>query len=216
MITTQLPDRELLPSEVARLAEVRRVGLERRIECADTLALGFEQDPFMAWLLDASPPPLDDLRTMFREAVLATKNPGFEVHATQMSECVAVWERRFDGPTSDDPALGGVEGVVGELFGSNLERNMEMLGRMHAAGPDEPHWYLGVFATRPEQQGKGLGARVLAPMLARCDELGLVASLESTNPRNRSIYHRHGFVDHEVVETEPGGPSITVMVRRPK
>ena len=76
---------------------------------------------------------------------------------------------------------------------------MERLGvlgaTMTANHPHEPHWYLNVVSTMPANQGQGLGTAVLQPVLARCDADGTRAYLESTNPRNHTLYHRHGFVD---------------------
>ena len=58
---------------------------------------------------------------------------------------------------------------------------------------DEPHWYLPVLGTDPPFQGQGLGAALLTHTLKQCDEGGHVAHLESGNPRNLSLYERHGF-----------------------
>ena len=59
--------------------------------------------------------------------------------------------------------------------------------------PDEPHWYLPLLGTDPAFQGQGLGAALLTHTLKQCDEGGHVAYLESGNPRNLSLYERHGF-----------------------
>ena len=59
--------------------------------------------------------------------------------------------------------------------------------------PTEPHWYLPMIAMDPALQSRGYGSALLRAALARCDEDGLPAYLESSNPRNISIYRRHGF-----------------------
>ncbi|MGH7928642.1 MAG: GNAT family N-acetyltransferase, partial [Candidatus Binatia bacterium] len=45
----------------------------------------------------------------------------------------------------------------------------------------------------PFQQGKGLGSALMRHALARCDGEGKAAFLESSNPKNVSLYERHGF-----------------------
>ena len=51
--------------------------------------------------------------------------------------------------------------------------------------------------------------------VARCDREGALAYLESSNPRNISLYLRHGF---EVIgEIRVGAaPLVTPMLRRPR
>ena len=44
------------------------------------------------------------------------------------------------------------------------------------------------------------------------DADGAPAYLESTNPRNVSLYERHGFVATGSIEL-PGGPPLTAMLR---
>lgn len=66
----------------------------------------------------------------------------------------------------------------------------EQMGQNH---PPEPHWYLPLIGVAPQHQGRGVGGAILAVSLAKCDEAGLTAYLESSNPRNISLYRRHGF-----------------------
>lgn len=81
--------------------------------------------------------------------------------------------------------------------------------------PDEPHWYLPIVGVEPNAQGKGLGAELMRHAVARCDQEKALAYLESSNPRNISLYLRHGF---EVMgEIRVGAaPLVTPMLRRPR
>ena len=87
--------------------------------------------------------------------------------------------------------------------------------KMDAWHPDEPHWYLPLIGVEPNARGKGLGEVLMRHAVARCDEDGALAYLESSNPRNISLYERHGF---EVMgEIQVGlGPLVTPMLRRPR
>jgi ribosomal protein S18 acetylase RimI-like enzyme len=96
-----------------------------------------------------------------------------------------------------------------------LER-LGILGEaMMAAHPHEPHWYLNVVSTLPECQGHGYGAAVLQPVLAVCDAERVSAYLESSNPRNMTLYRRQGFVETGEIEL-PDGPSLFQMWRDPQ
>ena len=90
---------------------------------------------------------------------------------------------------------------------------MTGLERRHPATP--PHWYLAVLGTAPQAQGRGHGSAVLAPVLARCDEDGVGAYLESSKERNIAFYARHGFrVTREL--RLPRGPRMWAMWRDPR
>jgi ribosomal protein S18 acetylase RimI-like enzyme len=87
---------------------------------------------------------------------------------------------------------------------------IEEMGRYH---PSEPHWYLPFIAVVPSQQGRGLGAALLRRGLAESDATRLPGYLESTNPRNRSLYERHGF--EAIGEIRVGScPPIVPMLRK--
>ena len=88
----------------------------------------------------------------------------------------------------------------------------EKMAQFH---PEEPHWYLPMIGVEPMAQGRGLGAELMRHAVARCDGEGMLAYLESSNPRNISLYLRFGF---EVIgEIRVGAaPVITPMVREPR
>ena len=87
----------------------------------------------------------------------------------------------------------------------------EKMGQSH---PDDPHWYLPLIGVEPNAQGRGLGAELMQHAVARCDRDGALAYLESSNPRNISLYLRFGF---EVIDEIRIGaaPLVTPMLRRP-
>jgi ribosomal protein S18 acetylase RimI-like enzyme len=86
---------------------------------------------------------------------------------------------------------------------------------MGAAHPKEPHWYLWMIGTDPIRQGQGYGSALLRHTLGVCDRDKRLAYLESSNPRNLSLYLRHGF---ELTGTIQVGtcPPIFPMVRKPR
>ena len=101
------------------------------------------------------------------------------------------------------------------LIGRRLGAALDVYRAMEARHPTEPHWYLAVLGIDPAHQGRGLGPRLVAPILDRCDRERTLAWLESTNPRNHGFYRRLGF---EVAHAHPlpGGPTITFFARRPR
>ena len=64
--------------------------------------------------------------------------------------------------------------------------------------PAEPHVYVGVLATHPDWQRRGLGRQMMAPAFALADAEGLGCYLETGTEANVAFYRACGFeVDDE-------------------
>ncbi len=63
--------------------------------------------------------------------------------------------------------------------------------RRDAAPPG--HWYLLLLGVEPQAQGRALGTRLMAPMLAHADHHRQAIYLETSTPSNLPYYRRHGF-----------------------
>jgi GNAT superfamily N-acetyltransferase len=87
--------------------------------------------------------------------------------------------------------------------------------KMEEWHPDEPHWYLPIIGVEPNAQGRGLGGALLRHAVARCDREKVIAYLESSNPRNITLYERHGFECMGEIRVG-AGPLVTPMLRQPR
>jgi GNAT superfamily N-acetyltransferase len=201
------------------MADVRPATLADRAVLADIAAAGFYDDPVLSWALRDDARRLDQLRVVFggladdmlpdrgtvhlaADASAAFwRSPGFEHHRSARDRL--------------DDAADESDGGAGPFAPDELERFEILGGLMLQHHPHEPHWYLNVVSTTPARQGQGLGAAVLRPVLDRCDAEGVPAYLESTNPRNRTLYLRQGFVPMDEVAL-PDGPSLLQMWRDPQ
>ena len=200
------------------------MGLERKERIAGIWADAFELDPLMVWVFPDEAKRRESLRQWW--GFLLDRMPaGAELHGTRADGCVAYWQPPIDeiaettghDHESEEMSDWAAEfaALMHQLLGDLALARLEALGTMHQARLTSPHWYLSVLGTLPSQQSKGLGARVLAPMLSRCDRIGEVAYLESTNPANVGFYRRYGF--EPIGEFEVGdGVLITPMAREPR
>lgn len=101
------------------------------------------------------------------------------------------------------------------LLGRRIPAAIDIVRQMERRHPTEPHWYLAVLGIDPALQGRGLGPRLLTPVLDRCDAERLPCWLESANPRNHGFYRRLGF---EVADLHRVSDdfSLTFFARRPR
>ena len=203
------------------MLEIVRMGMERRNRIAEIWADAFEEDPLMRWVFPDDGARLVSL-TRWWGFALDRQPPGTELHGTRIDGCVAYWQPpRARSAGAEEAGLDESEGqktfvaMMTDLLGDLAPSRMEALGQMYQARLAEPHWYLAVLGTLSEQQSKGLGSKVLAPMLDRCDRDGQVAYLESSNPANVGFYGRQGFEAMSAF-TVGEGVLITPMVREPR
>jgi GNAT superfamily N-acetyltransferase len=201
-------------SRSPRLATLDDADLIGRIGAA-----GFYDDPVLSWICPDPATRLEKLAFMFSRLAAATVIDADSAAWIVDDACVALWRGpAFDhhpepSPEPDAPAP---EEAAGDdpLDDGDRER-MGILGEsMQQHHPHEPHWYLNVISTLPDRQGRGLGVAVLDPVLVQCDTDGCRAYLESTNPRNRTLYRRSGFVDGDEIQL-PDGPTMLAMWRDP-
>jgi ribosomal protein S18 acetylase RimI-like enzyme len=178
-----------------------------RANAINTIVLGFAADPMARW---AWPDPTVYLATMpaFVDAFGGRAFEHGAAYVTEGTRAVALWLP--PGVEPDEARMGAImEETLRPEISEDIATIMNGMAEHH---PHEPHWYLPFIATDPIWRGQGLGALLMKHVLRRCDEEGIAAYLESSNPRNISLYERHGF---EIVGRIQSGssPVLTPMLR---
>jgi len=102
-----------------------------------------------------------------------------------------------------------------DLPGDRMENAFALFDQMGNYHPEEPYWYLPLIGVDPVHQGRGYGSSLMEHALQRCDREQKLAYLESSNPRNLSLYIRHGF---KIIGTIPvaDSPPLFPMLRKPR
>ena len=186
----------------------------RRI--AGTLADAFVTDPVVAWFRGQVRDPQRRLEPTF----LAIARRNLEraeplVFVAGDVDSVAVWRGVDAWRHPPGELLRSLPANV-RSFRRHMSRVLRTLAAVERAHPEEPHYYLSALGTRTDAQGRGLGSAALAPMLQRCDDEGMPAFLESSNPRNVPFYARHGFERRGEIPLPKGCPPIVPMWRDPR
>jgi len=192
------------------IPKVQVAEADEQFSIIQTITLGFSADPIARWIWPDAQTYLD----VMPRFTVAFGGAGFDqstVYKTDCGHAAAMWLP--PGTESDGDTI---EAIFEESV--ELER-MEEIGSFFAQMDDfHPHeacWYLPLIAADPSQTGRGLGAALMKYALQICDEQGLPAYLESSNPRNISLYERHGFEVMGKIET-PTSPLMTPMLREPR
>jgi ribosomal protein S18 acetylase RimI-like enzyme len=174
----------------------------------DMLTLAFSADPMVRWSL----PDPQQFLTNFPYIAKAFGGNAFTqgtAYFADRNAGAALWLP--PGISPDEETMSGLiersapDAIKDDIFGVFQE-----MGEYH---PTERHWYLPLIGVDPSQQGNGIGSALMKRALVDCDRDGTIAYLESSNPRNISLYKRHGF---EVIgEIQVGSsPTMYPMLRK--
>jgi ribosomal protein S18 acetylase RimI-like enzyme len=168
--------------------EVQSADANLQASAISTIVLGFAADPMARWVW----PDSSEYLRMMPRFVSAFGGRAFEhgtAYITEGGRAAALWLAPDVEP--DQAAMGAVmEESLRPEIAEDIGAILEGMAEHH---PHEPHWYLPLIAVDPNWIGQGLGALLMKHALRRCDEEGIAAYLESSNPRNISLYERHGF-----------------------
>jgi ribosomal protein S18 acetylase RimI-like enzyme len=211
MTQAETPTRNREPLE----ANVRKVTSADRKRLAATMARAFDDDPIANWFAAQ-----DKRRARriydFMDVAYRITSPYDELYTTDEVQGGALWS----------PPGKWKMGILQQLMllpamirTATLRRVPAVMGGLNAIEkkhPHDPHYYLLALGVEPELQGRGLGTKLMAPILERCDRDRVPAYLESSKERNVPLYERNGFKVTEKMDVPNGGPPIWLMWRDPK
>ena len=189
---------------------------EETASVARSMAAAFEADPMASHLLPDPPTRREKLEKAFRLFLKRLYLPDGNSYTIGDSDGGALWLSPGAYPPSAIQQIRMLPGLA-RVFGlSWLPGALRDLAQMEIIHPKrEPHWYLGFLGVAPAKQGRGLGPRLLEPVLQRCDAEGTAAYLETSNASNLPLYQRQGF--DVIGECEiRHGPHVWGMWREPR
>ena len=189
---------------------IKTAGTSGKRQIVDCLTLAFSTDPVARWTYPNSQQYLE----YFPNFVRLFGGKAFETETAyyiNSFSAAALW--LTPGTSPDEAALAAlIQNTVSKNLQSEVFAFVEQMGKFH---PTERHWYLPMIGVDPTQQNRGYGSMLMQHALAACDRDELPAYLESSNPRNITLYQRHGF---EIVGTIQVGssPPMFPMRREPR
>jgi GNAT superfamily N-acetyltransferase len=175
----------------------------------DAIVLAFAADPVARWCW---PHPHQYLASMpsFTRAFGGGAFAHNSAFCTDDYAGAALWLPPNVHP--DEAALREVvEGTVSESVRGDLFAVLEQMAKYH---PTAPHWYLPLIGVDPAHQAKGYGSALMLRALQACDRDHAPAYLESTNPRNVSLYQRHGFEPLGTIQVGASPPLVPMLRQR--
>lgn len=130
----------------------------------------------------------------------------------------SLWTKPVNEAVAEKTASAKKEFLAKHMGGGSLSTYRRIVEAMVAESreviPPEC-WYLSILGVAPEAQGRGIGVKLVEPVLAEADAAGVATYLETFTPRNKSFYKRLGYRDAKTIHEPLTGAEYSIMVREP-
>jgi GNAT superfamily N-acetyltransferase len=199
-------------------AEVRQLLRSEVPTAASLLARAFAADPFLGYFMADARRRRRALPPFFAAVLhelLDSRAVYVSAHEDGLAG-VAAWLPAESNPPSRAARWRARRASIQVrlLFPRAARRIQSGFATLAADHPSAPHWYLAFVGVEPSEQGKGLGRRLMNPVLEQADREGRLCYLETPFPETRAFYRKLGFVDTAEIRPVVGAPPIWTMTRR--
>ena len=180
---------------------------------ASALARAFFDDPVASFIFDQIDERAHVLRSFFALQLRHAYLPRGEVYTTDEQVAAALWIPPGARKLSLLHAVAHLKLIP--MLGERLALTREIARLLGSLHPEQRHYYLGTIGTDPKEQGRGIGSRLVRPVLDRCDRTGTLAYLECSSEAHLGFYRSHGFEVTDSLGLPAGGPTLWLMRREP-
>jgi ribosomal protein S18 acetylase RimI-like enzyme len=177
---------------------VVRLGVPQKERASAVLTKAFMDDPMYSYIFPDSYEREESLGRLWQALVNYTMVYG-EIYTTPEVAGVACW--LSPGNTRQTfwrmlrTGMGFARAVM-KFEAEGRKRFLEIINyadQEHERLMPQPHWYLWAIGVEPENQGQGIGGRLIEPVLKRSAEAGLPCYLETQTEANVAFYQKRGF-----------------------
>jgi ribosomal protein S18 acetylase RimI-like enzyme len=173
-----------------------RLDVSKRERAAALLARAFQDDPLYRAVL----PDEDKRRKMslwLHDKVLRYCSLYGTTHTLPSLEGAACWLR----PGQTELTIGRImrSGLLamplrmGPAASVRFSAYTDYSSRLRRRKSPDTYWYLWVLGVDLPYQGKGVGGRLIRPVLEEADASRTACYLETENERSLAFYEKHGF-----------------------
>jgi len=188
---------------------IEKALLQDKKAVIDILVLALCSDPVSRWKYST---PHDYLRfePKFYQAFSGDAFETGSVYVANKSAGAAIWLK--PGSKANEEMLESL--AISTVKGEKLKELDKVFQQFAKCLPKFPHWHLQLIGVDPIHQGKRLGAALMEPVLAICDQSNEYAYLEATSERGMRFYEQLGF---KVIKKIQFGssPTFYAMLREP-
>ena len=210
--------------QLQKSSDVIQLQKSQVLEASTVAAKAFEDDPVLTYLIsDDREFRLQSLTWLMSKAI-AYSTQYNHVYTTQDLEGIAAWLP--PGKISSNPLQLlkmawnlQLYALPAKVRWNRLGRCLTLLSAIEQAHQQDlgncPHWYLGVMVVNPTSQGRGVGSRLMQPILQRASNESVVCYLVTFTEQAVRFYQKHGFEIVQIQKTAPDAPPFWTLKRNP-
>lgn len=178
-----------------------KISANQALIAVNILAQGFVEDPMWKFILPRSQNRLQILKAMFEVFVEDGIKRG-EVLVAPNRQGAIIWYPSqvniFDDNFTDVETK--IKAITQNFQEFDAIHRLETIGKkVQPLAPTIPHHEIFWIATLPEFRGKGVGSRLLKPIINDANVQKIGCHLVSSNPDNTSFYRHHGFQQYSLI-----------------
>lgn len=188
--------------------------------CAQSLYRALRNDPFYMYLEQS----IEDAGRGAQDAMLAYYILSMQDAARwgrltlpdQGPHGAAVWTLPLNAQAVEQrraERTAALENALGARAAETYAAMDRSIAEREAKVDLEGLWYLSILGVDPSLQGRGLGARLLRPVLDEADAAGRASFLTTFSPGNIRFYEGLGFECRAVFPEPVTGADVSVLIR---
>ncbi|MDF3066003.1 MAG: family N-acetyltransferase [Polyangiaceae bacterium] len=185
---------------------------------AEFLSRAFADDPFYDWLLPPAPRREAASRGFFQLLLRHLSDQLSETYTTSDLTGSALWLAPGKHQLSWWQQLRLIPSFTAAVGLGGIPRGLRIIAHMdalHTSVTTGPHYTLSLLGVEPSAQRRGLGHRLVQPILERCDQERLPAYVDTAKAHNVAFYERLGF-ELRLVSEHSEFPTFWCLTRAPR
>ena len=194
--------------------DIRKITLADFAPVTAMLGRAFDDDPWFNFVAAQDSRRVQRIQRWLARGLTKKTFPFGETYVTSGCEGAALWVPPGSGSGNRVLAELELRLTLLRVSGRSHRRVRRAIRLIQESEPHVPHFELRVVGVDPAFQRRGIAARLLRPVIERCDQQGLPIGLMCTRERNVGFYERFGFRVTNEIEV-PAGPRLWNMWRTP-
>lgn len=188
---------------------MKRADASHMSTVVDTLARSFESNPSVNFVVRPGKQSHPRIRGLMKYAFDTCLEYG-DVFLSENGHGAALISFPRQRKTSLSTILADARLAISVIGLLRVRKILRRESLINAAHPKEPFCYLWFIGVHPDEQGSGIGSRLLSEIIAECNRLKRPIYLETSVERNVRWYQLFGFEIYQTLQL----PYTLYLMRR--